>query len=274
MFYGKNLAVKAALLLALGFGCGHSVLADVTITQLANEGAIIADGQTRVMIDGMVVEPYSIYAGLPEEAEAHFEQVSGPFAGIDLVLASHRHHDHNQPAFACDFMQNSKGSKLYTSAEVIGLMREKCRPFVTGSDRVVAIDPQPGEPVVIEEDGARVTVFRLSHGKRKYAKIENFGHLVELGGIKVLHIGDAAMDPVDFERAGLADVKVDVVFIPIWFFQPGPGESVIRGFMDAPLKIAVQVPPGEVAEARQYLAEKFPGVMLLEAMEEVRFAAP
>ena len=116
-------------------------------------------------------------------------------------------------------------------------------------------------------------MFRLSHGKRKYAKIENFGHLVELGGIKVLHIGDAAMDPTDFEEAGLADVKVDVVFIPIWFFQPGPGEAVIKGFMDAALKIAVQVPPDEAAEARLYLAEKFPGVMLLDAMQEVRCRA-
>lgn len=274
MFYGNCPAVKAALLLALVFGAGHKALADVTITQLANEGAIITDGQTRVMIDGMVVEPYSVYAGLPDQAAAHFEQVTGPFAGIDLVLASHRHHDHNQPAFACDFMQSSSGSKLYTSAEVIGLMRERCRPFVTGSERVVAIDPQPGEAVVIEEGGARVSVFRLSHGKRKYAKIENFGHLVELGGVTVLHIGDAAMDPLEFERAGLADAKPDVAFIPIWFFQPGPGEPLIREFLDAPLKIAVQVPPGEVDEAKRYLAEKFPGVMLLEAMQEVRFSPP
>ena len=29
-----------------------------------------------------------------------FEQVSGPFSGIDLVLASHRHHDHNQARFS------------------------------------------------------------------------------------------------------------------------------------------------------------------------------
>jgi L-ascorbate metabolism protein UlaG (beta-lactamase superfamily) len=274
MFYAKCPAVKAALFLGLSIVFGHVAWADVTITQLANEGAIIADGQTRVMIDGMVVEPYSIYAGLPDDAAAHFEQVSGPFSGIDVVLASHRHHDHNQPAFACDFMQSSSGSKLYTSAEVIGLMREKCRAFVTGSERVVAVDPQPGESIVIEEDGARVTVFRLSHGKRKYAKIENFGHLVELGGVSILHIGDAAMDPLDFERAGLADTRLDVAFIPIWFFQPGPGEAVIREFLDAPLKIAVQVPPGEVDEAKQYLAEKFPGVMLLEAMEEVRFASP
>jgi hypothetical protein len=34
--------------------CGP-LLADITITQLANEGVIIEGGQTRIMIDGMVV---------------------------------------------------------------------------------------------------------------------------------------------------------------------------------------------------------------------------
>ncbi len=35
----------------------------------------------------------------------------------------------------------------------------------------------------------------------------------------VLHIGDAAMDPADFQRAGLDQVKLDVVMIPFWYFS-------------------------------------------------------
>lgn len=268
----NNAASILSMLLSLAFATGAA--ADVDITQLANTGVVIADGDSSVMIDGMVVEPYSIYAGLSPEAAAGFERQSGVFEGIDLVLASHRHHDHNQPAFACNFMQKSGTAKMVTSTEVLGLMREKCRSFVTGSDRVLAIDPQPGQPVVLDESGARVTVYRISHGKRKYAKIENFGHLVELGGVRVLHIGDAAMDPAAFEEAGLAGVEADVAFIPVWFFRPGPGSAVIDAFLDAPLKIAVQIPPDEVAEAREYLAENHPGVVLLEPMEEIRVEAP
>jgi L-ascorbate metabolism protein UlaG (beta-lactamase superfamily) len=271
MFFGKCRVVRAVPILLLAL-CG-TALADVTITQLANEGAVISDGHTRVMIDGMVVEPYSIYAGLPEQAAADFSRASGPFAGIDLVLASHRHHDHNQPAFACEFMLTSTASVMVTSAEVIGLMREKCRSFVTSSERIRAIEPQPGAPVVVEEGGATVTVFLLSHGKRKYAKIQNFAHLVELGGVKVLHIGDGAMDPEAFEAAGLAGVEADVAFIPVWFFRPGPGGKVIEGFLDAPLKIAVQIPPDEVAEAREYLDANYPGVQLLRPLEELHVVA-
>lgn len=269
MSYRKR--AVSALLLAFVLG---TAAADVNLQQLANGGVLIDDGDTRVMIDGLVVEPYAIYAGLPAEAVDDFERADGVFDGVDLALASHRHHDHNQPAFACAFMQASQSTRLVTSAEVIGLMREKCRAFVTGSDRVVAIDPQPGAPVVLEEGDVRVTVFRLSHGKRKFANIENFAHLVEAGGVRLLHIGDAAMDPSAFEQAGLAGLEVDVALIPVWFFQPGPGEAVIEAFMDAPRKLAVQVPPDEAAEARAYLARKYPGALLLDPLDRIKIEAP
>jgi L-ascorbate metabolism protein UlaG (beta-lactamase superfamily) len=256
--------------------CG-AVQADVVLTQLANEGVIIESGPTRIMIDGMVVEPYSVYGGLPEAAVPDFKAASGPFGDIDLALVSHRHHDHNQPRFACAFMQASSVTRLESSAQVLGLMREKCRKFVTTSPRVSEIDPQYDAHHVITQDDARVTVFPLSHGTRKYARIQNYGHLVEIGGVSVLHIGDAAMNPADFERAGLAERKLDVALIPFWFFQPGPGADVIKAYLDAPLKIAVHVPPSEMAEVKSYMADAYPNVMILEQpFEQVRFsgAAP
>jgi L-ascorbate metabolism protein UlaG (beta-lactamase superfamily) len=261
------LSACAALLLV---SC--PLAADITITQLANEGVIVSDGETRIIIDGMVVEPYSIYGGLPPAAASMFDQASGAFAGIDLVLASHRHHDHNQPRFACQFMQQSEEAQFVSSSQVLGLMREKCRQLVTTSPRIKEIDPQYGQPYVFQHGGADVTVFPLSHGTRKYAKIQNYGHLIRLGGVTVLHIGDAAMDPADFQRAGLEQIHLDVALIPFWFFQPGSGADVIRQFMDAPLKMAVHIPPGEMEEVRAYMSESFPKVTILESpLQEARF---
>ena len=194
--------------------------------------------------------------------------------GVDLALVSHRHHDHNQPRFACEFMQASSDTRLETSAQVLGLMREKCREFVTTSPRIRTIDPQYGAHHEITNSDARVTVFPLSHGTRKYARIQNYGHLVEVGGITLLHIGDAAMNPADFERAGLGEQRVDVALIPFWFFQPGPGVAVIETYMDAALKIAVHIPPGEMEEVKEHLSENFPKVLILEQpLEQVRFSA-
>jgi hypothetical protein len=147
---------------------------------------------------------------------------------------------------------------------VLGLMREKCRELVTTSPRVTEIDPQYEDPHLFSQGSARVTVFLLSHGTRKYAKIQNYGHLIEMGGMAVLHIGDAAMNPDDFERAGLSQREIDVALIPFWYFQPGPGASVMSQYMDAPVKIAVHIPPGEMEEIRAYMSEEYPHVLILD----------
>jgi len=262
----------AAELLVLLVSC-TALQADVTITKLANAGVVLTSGETRVMIDGMVVEPYSVYGSLPPEAIPSFNQALAEFADIDLALVSHRHHEHNQPEFACGFMQASQKTELYTSAQVIGLMREKCRQFMTTSPRVHEIDPQYGQPTLLEVGDARVTVFPLSHGTRKDARIQNYGHLVEMGGVSVLHIGDAAMMPEEFERAGLSQRKVDVALIPFLYFQPGPGSDLVKRYLDAPLKIAVHIPPDEVAEVKAYMSESFPRVVILERpLERIRFS--
>lgn len=256
MRFVKAAAVKGLLALVLS----AQAQGEVTVTTLASQGAVVSDGTTRVMLDGLVVEPYALYGGLPEDGARLFRDLAGPFADIDLVLVSHRHHEHNQPAYACQFMQGSSGAHLATSAQVIGLMREKCRAFMTSSPRVQTIDPQPGRVVRLTRGGARVTVFPLSHGKRKYARIQHFGHLVELGGVTLLHVGDAALDPAVFTASKLEDATIDVALIPYRFFEPGAGTTIIREFMDAPLKIAVHIPPDERDEIAAWLAETNPDV--------------
>ena len=262
-------AAVAMMICAPGLLC-----ADVMITQLANEGVILFDGKTRIMIDGMVVEPYSVYGGLDEAAAADFTRASGAFAGIELALSSHRHHDHNQPRFACQFLQASPQTEFVSSPQVMGLMREKCRQLVTTDPRIREITPQYGQPEVLQHGEVKITVFPLSHGTRKYAKIQNYGQLVEMGGLKILHIGDAAMDPTDFRKAGLDQVKLDVALIPFWYFQPGPGAEVIDQYMDASLKVAVHIPPGEMEEVRIHMREFYPQVKIMQGpLEELRFSS-
>lgn len=246
--------------------------ADVIAQRVANDGIILDDDQsTRVMIDGMVAEPYSVYGGLPAGVLADFNNATGPFASINLVLVSHQHHDHNQPEYACRFIQNSIGI-LATSQQVIDLMRERCRQFVLTSPRVQVIDPQYMEPVNLQVGDAKVTIFLLSHGGGKYAALHNFGHLVEMGGMRILHIGDAAMEAADFNTAAVADMKVDIALIPFWYFQPGPGGSMVRKFLTAKHMIATHIPPGELAEVKEFLQVEYPNVLILEnPMDEIRF---
>lgn len=261
-----------ALVLALCVSA-QDLGADVTITQLANEGVILADGGTaRVMIDGMVVEPYSVYGGLPQEYSDLLFQAAGPFAGIQLALVSHQHHEHNQPSAACQFLQVSTDTLFVSSAQVMDLMREKCRQFITTSPRVRIIAPQYDHAEVIQVGNVKVTAFLLSHGAGRDAGLQNFAYLVEIGGLRILDIGDAAMAPEDFARAGVDTMNVDVALIPFTYFQPGPGGDIVRQFLDTPHQIAVHIPPGEMGEVKDYLHVGFPRVLVLEnTMDHAQF---
>jgi len=269
--FGKAVRFISCCLTAVLLSAG--VHAQVIVQRLANDGVILSDGKsTRVMVDGMVVEPYSVYGGLPPELWPAFSSASGPFAGVNLVLVSHQHHDHNQPNHACDFMQKSTKAILATSGQVVDLMREKCREFVLSSPRIQVIDPQYDQPETLIVGDASVNVFLLSHGGGKYAHLKNHGHLIEMGGLRILHIGDAAMEAPDFKRAGVADMKVDIALIPLWYFQPGPGGGMIRKFLTAKHMVATHIPPGEMAEVKEYLRIEYPKVVILEnPMDEIRF---
>ena len=238
-------------------------MADVTITRLANDGVIIDDGETRIMIDGFVVESYALYGGLPPLMAQEFATATGMFENIDMAFVSHKHHDHNQPEFTCNFLRASDGTRLITSVQVIDLVRERCRVLVKNSSQVGTIDPKFELPMTLPVGTAQVTIVPLSHGTGKYARIENWGHVVEMGGVRVLHIGDAAMDVTDFEAAAAELMDLDVALIPLWYFQPGPGMEVVERFMDAPHKLVVQIPPDEVVEATEFLATDYPGAVVL-----------
>lgn len=248
--------------------------ADVIVTQLANEGVILSDGgENQVMIDGMVTEPYSIYGGLPADAIVLYSKASGPFAGIDLALVSHQHHDHNQPAAACQFVQKSPKTVFVTSAQVVDLVREKCRQYITTTPQVRIIDPQYGQPEVVQAGDVKVTVFKLSHGGGKYAVLQNFGFLVEIGGMRVLHVGDADMNAADFIRAGVHSAGIDVALLPFWYFAPGPGGELVSTYINAPHKVANHIPPGEMAETKEYMQGAYPNVVILEnPMDQIRFS--
>jgi L-ascorbate metabolism protein UlaG (beta-lactamase superfamily) len=267
---GKQLLAIAGLVVVLLFSSG--IRAEVIVQRLANDGVILSDGKsTRIMVDGMVAESYSVYGGLLPEQVADFSTASGPFSKINLVLVSHQHHDHNQPEYACKFMQNSIGT-LVTSSQVVDLMREKCRAFVLSSPRIQIIDPQYDQPEILSVGDAQVSVFLLSHGGGRYAHLKNFGHLIDLGGMRTLHIGDAAMEAADFERAAVPDLKVDIALIPFWYFQPGPGGAMVRKFLTARHMVATHIPPGELAEVKAYMSVEYPHVVLLEnPLDEVRF---
>lgn len=272
------------------------------VTALANEGALLRAGDVAVLIDAFLAEPYSVYGALPEQTLEALLAAAPPFDGVDLALVSHRHGDHLQPAPAARFLRASPGTWLASSPQVLELVREAdaalapamaeraadatdgARPTDAApwpdeaagrpTPQPRAVLPEPGQSVRLRRDGLSVDVLRLSHGTGRFAAIQNLGHVIELGGQRVLHVGDAAMDPRRFAPYALAERDLDVALLPFWYFLDEGGRQLVREHLRARHVIACHIPPADLADVRAALAESDPHVLVPDPLQVFVFEPP
>ena len=210
------------------------------VTYLANEGVLVRVGERSLVIDAFVRVPYGSYAGLTPKAAASLEQGTGDFEGLDLALVSHVHPDHFQADFACRALERTD-VPLVSSPQVVEALNERCK-----LTRIQELDPEVGTSASFEEEGIDVELFRLSHGAGRFASIQNLGHIVELGGWKLLHLGDATVSEAVFAPHDLAAEEIDVAFVPYWYFGNALGRKIVDERIRARHLVAVHVPPSEV----------------------------
>jgi L-ascorbate metabolism protein UlaG (beta-lactamase superfamily) len=84
--------------------------------------------------------------------------------------------------------------------------------------RVEALYPKEGARIHRRMGEIDLQVLNLHHGRGRNPPVENLGFLLQLGGLKLLHIGDTEANRADFHIYSLADESIDVAFLP--------GESV------------------------------------------------
>lgn len=231
----------------------------LSILFVANEGVLIELGERRVLIDGLHRPYQPIYGTLPEGVAADFEAAAPPFGGIDLILVSHRHRDHFHPEAVARYLRASGGTRLVSSPQVV---RET---LVEGADltgRVAEVLPGRGESVSRSFGDLRVEFLGLPHGGGRHREIQNLGHLVELGGRRILHLGDAHLDADAFEMLDLASRGVDVAFIPYWYLLEDEGRALVDRLIDPGRIVAVHVPPDEVDAVRDRVSRVYPDAVV------------
>ncbi len=107
----------------------------------------------------------------------------------------------------------------------------------------------------------RVEFLRLSHGRR-FAPLQNLGHVITIGGQRVLHLGDAATDAANFRPYGLPARKLDVALVPYWYFLERGGRALVEQQLSARYVIACHIPSRERAEIARTLAGSRPQVIV------------
>jgi L-ascorbate metabolism protein UlaG (beta-lactamase superfamily) len=78
--------------------------------------------------------------------------------------------------------------------------------------------------------GIELDVFNLHHGRDREPAVENLGFLVDVEGVRFLHIGDTEATRDELMALQFGSREIDIAFIPYWkllWGEPGFAEDAI-----------------------------------------------
>ncbi|HEX2270553.1 MAG TPA: MBL fold metallo-hydrolase [Pyrinomonadaceae bacterium] len=254
--------------IATDYSAGPVANATVEITYIANEGVLISAGGKQVLIDGLHREYQRHYAFLPPAQREQIETAKPPFEAIDLILVSHMHLDHFHPESVGLHLQHNSKALLVSSQQVVDEIEKNFKNYEAIKARLTGATPPWKERVAMKVAGIDFEILRLSHGTGRHATMQNLGHIVKLGGKKLLHVGDADAVVENFEKFNLDEEGIDIAFIPVWFLLGSEGQTVVREHIKPKHIIAVHISPAEGEEAGQQIREVFPNAIAFTTLLE------
>ncbi|HEX7330435.1 MAG TPA: MBL fold metallo-hydrolase [Pyrinomonadaceae bacterium] len=242
----------------------------VEITYIANEGVLISADGKQVLIDGLHREYEPAYAFLPPAEREKIETAKAPFDKIDLILVSHRHLDHFHPESVGRHLQHNPKAILVSSQQVVDEVEKNFKDYQAVKARITGATPPWKEKVAMKVAGVDFEILNLRHGTERHAGIQNLGHIIKLGGKKLLHIGDADTAVENFEKFNLDEEGIDIAFIPFWFLIGSDGQTIVRDHIKPKQIIAVHISPSEGDKTTTQIKQAFPGAVAFTALLEKR----
>lgn len=206
---------------------------------LGNMGVLLEAGDRAVVVDALFGDGLADYPVVPPATRDSLERALGRFADVDAVLVTHVHDDHFDPEAVARHLEHNPGAVLVgpeaVAAELETAVGER---YVAIADRVLGITPPYGARVAV--DGLPVEVVRIRHTSPRNRDVENLGFVVDLGGWRALHVGDAFTIDADFPDAIAG--TIDTALLPFWLVIEPAHLADVRARIDPGAIVALHLP--------------------------------
>ncbi|HEX6048788.1 MAG TPA: MBL fold metallo-hydrolase [Gemmatimonadaceae bacterium] len=264
----------AALVSTLAAGAPHAAgtpqQPGISITFLANEGVMLSSGTKTVLIDALFQNYGPGFAVPADSTQAALASARAPFDSVDLVLVTHRHGDHFHPAPVATHLRANPRATLLTSQQVIDSLRHHVQPNDAIRPRMMSRTTRPGARQRVTVNGIAVELLGLPHGSFRHRRVEHLGYIVELGGRRVLHVGDTDIGEDAFRPFRLDTARIDVALVPQWMVTSDDGREVIRRWIRPKQVVAFHVDEGGGERANQAVRAALPGAVAFTRSLETR----
>lgn len=245
------------------------------VAYIGNTGFLVEGGGRKVLVDALFNDGFGTYLAPSAETLADLAK-----AGPDLILTTHRHRDHIDPKTAIAHLRQNIKGHLVAHSQVVELLRKE-EGFSEVEQRVHEIQLEPGARERLMVNGVTLDALCLEHGpyfrdgRNVHAATRNLAFVVNLGGMRFLHIGDA-----DLERSAahlraypFREEKATVMF--------GTGPSASEGaqrLIGETIKpahmVAMHLPPAELEAQTKAIQASYPNAIIFaKSMDKRLFRA-
>ena len=233
----------------------------VSLTFLANEGVMLSADGRKVLIDALFLKYGRGYAVPADSTLAALQRARAPFDSVDLVLVTHRHGDHFHPAPVQAHLHANPGATLVTSRQVIDSLRGYAPARSLLAPQLVSRTMRPGTRRREVIAGVTVELLGLPHGG--HPRVEHLGYIIELGGRRVLHVGDADLSEETLAPFRLDTSRIDVALLPYWALTGKKERRAIERWIRPRQVVAFHVGPREGAKTDRAIRAAIPNAITL-----------
>lgn len=259
----KNFKGGAPLLLAAAlFGSGslHAQSSAVTMTYLGNMGVLLESARGSVVIDALHRAAPAQFTAVPSRLLEPLENAREPFRTIDAALTTHRHADHFDAHSVARRLAADSSIVYVAAAETIDSLRARVTNLAEHSRTRRVSNADHAESALLIGD-IEVKVLDLPHNPTSSRRVANVGFLIELGGLNILHVGDADPVAANFQRHNLAARRIDVALVPFWYLSSA--DVAVRRAIGARIWVATHIPPSNTGAVRRQVLARVPDAIVL-----------
>jgi len=190
----------------------------------------------KILIDGLCNSMLPIYKSPSYEAKELMISGAAPFENVDALLFTHNHSDHFEAESAVRLLKHNINTFMLAPPEVF--MEVKSKFSYDESKRLISMDDSLGKSAFINIKGINIQSISMRHDGKEYEDIGNLAYLVDIGGKRILHIGDAKPIAENYRHLELIGKNIDLLIAPFPYIGLPSARQVIEKYIK-PKKIAV-----------------------------------
>ena len=213
-------------------------------TYVSNAGVMLQCNDNKILIDGLCNSTLPVYKNPSDEVKEFMISGVNPFENIDALLFTHNHTDHFDVLSTASLLKHNKDTFLLAPQKVV--MEIKQRLPYDESDRLIKLDDSLGGIEDININGIKIQSISMLHDGKEYESVGNLAYLVDIGGKRVLHVGDAKPIEENYRYLDLTNKNIDLLIVPFPYIGLPSARQVIEKFIKPRKIAAVHLPYREL----------------------------